>query len=193
MVFQFTSARHFLTCHPGLSTSASEGHSHFSDDNVDEKQSEVSLQAMHGEPQTTLGDMGLDGHAQDGVKRAEALTQVWSTRSLGSAYAIMFLLSFINAFQTSITHNLTPYVLSSFAAHSLIPTIEVATSVMRAVTFLPLAKVVDLWGRPLGLLSMTLIATLGLVMMAATRNIEMYAAAQVRQPVTDTVTLTKHK
>jgi len=44
---------------------------------------------------------------------------------------------------------------------------------------LPLAKILDTWGRPQGITLMVVIWTVGLVMMAATNSITLWAAAQV--------------
>jgi MFS family permease len=70
-------------------------------------------------------------------------------------------------------------VLGDFAAHSLIPAVSIAASILSGVLKLPIAKVIDTWGRPQGFALMTLIATMGMVMMAACTNVETYAAAQV--------------
>lgn len=51
---------------------------------------------------------------------------------------------------------------------------------MSAATFIPLAKVMDVWGRAEGFLIMTVFATLGLVLMAACQNLPMFCAAYVR-------------
>ena len=91
----------------------------------------------------------------------------------------MFLLYFTNAFQASITANLTAYVLSGFESHSLIPVIYIVSNVMSAVTYLPVAKLLDLWGRPQGFAVMAGTATLGLVLMAVTTNVQTFCAAQV--------------
>lgn len=44
---------------------------------------------------------------------------------------------------------------------------------------LPLAKVLDIWGRPQGFAFSTFLLTIGLIMMAACQNVQTYAAAQV--------------
>lgn len=93
----------------------------------------------------------------------------------------MFLLYFTNAFQSSITSNLAAYVTSDFEAHSLIPVISIVSSVMSGATYLPIAKLLDLWGRPMGFAFMTAIATLGLILTATSNGIKTYCAAQVRQ------------
>lgn len=91
----------------------------------------------------------------------------------------MFLLYFVNAFQSSITANLSPYVTSGFAAHSLIPVIYIVSSVMGAATYMPLAKILNLWDRSVGFLIMAAFATLGLVLSATCDDIATYSASQV--------------
>lgn len=51
---------------------------------------------------------------------------------------------------------------------------------MCAATFIPLAKIMDLWGRAEGFLIMTVFATLGLVVMACCHNLPTFCAAYVR-------------
>jgi MFS family permease len=85
----------------------------------------------------------------------------------------------MNAFQQSITANLTPFVVSAFEAHSLIPVTYVVSTVVAGSLRLALAKLLDLWGRPQGFAVMVTIATLGLIMMAVCQNVTTFAAAQV--------------
>lgn len=93
----------------------------------------------------------------------------------------MYLIYFVNAFQSSITGNLTPFVTSSFQEHSLIPVITIVSSSLNAVTYLPVAKALDTFGRPQGFGIMATLAVIGLIMMGATKNITTYCAAQVGQ------------
>lgn len=53
------------------------------------------------------------------------------------------------------------------------------SSIIAGLSKLPLAKIIDIWGRPQGIALMTFFWVIGFVMMAATTNVEMYAAAQV--------------
>lgn len=95
----------------------------------------------------------------------------------------MWLLYFVNAFQSSLTANLSAYVTSGFQSHSLIPVISVVSSVMGAATYMPLAKILNLWDRSIGFLLMTIFATIGLVLSATSENIAIYCASQVGQPL----------
>lgn len=78
--------------------------------------------------------------------------------------------------------NLMPYVVSEFSSHSLIPTIGIVASVMSGVLKLPVARMIDSWGRPQGLAAMILLATAGLVLMAMSTNVKTYAASEVCMP-----------
>ncbi|KAL2820261.1 hypothetical protein BDW59DRAFT_174588 [Aspergillus cavernicola] len=84
---------------------------------------------------------------------------------------------------------LTPYVTSAFQSHSLTPTVNILSSVIGGVCNLTVVKVLDVFGRPQGYALSLLLATVGLIMMAATRNVEMYAAAQVFWTIGNTALL----
>lgn len=84
-----------------------------------------------------------------------------------------------NAFQSSITNNLTPYITSGFEHHSLLTVIQIVSNSMAAAVYIPTAKVLDLWGRAEGFLVMISFATLGLVLMAICNNLTTFCAAQV--------------
>ncbi|KAJ9191277.1 hypothetical protein DTO164E3_8904 [Paecilomyces variotii] len=126
-----------------------------------------------------VNDQLPDESAQNGVTQAEAITLSWTKTSLGAAYILMFLLYFVNAFQSSITSNLSAYVTSGFESHSLIPVIYVVSSVMSAATYMPVAKILNLWDRSLGFLLMAVFATVGLILSATCTGIATYCASQV--------------
>jgi MFS family permease len=91
----------------------------------------------------------------------------------------MWMLYLTNAFQASITGNLTPYVTSGFNEHSLITVIYIVSNSMAAAVYIPTAKLLDLWGRAEGFLIMVSFATLGLILMAVCRSLYTFCAAQV--------------
>ena len=91
----------------------------------------------------------------------------------------MWLLYFVNALQSSLTSNLSAYITSEFSEHSLLTVISVVTSVMGAACLMPIAKVLNIWDRTVGMGIMVLIAIMGLIMMASCTNIATYCAAQV--------------
>lgn len=69
---------------------------------------------------------------------------------------------------------------SDFESHSLLNVIYIVGNAMSAAVFIPLAKVLDVWGRAQGYMFMTVCCTLGLVLMASCHNLSMFCAAYVR-------------
>lgn len=85
----------------------------------------------------------------------------------------------MDALQSTVSYTLAAYVTSNFAEHSLTATTSIMASLIGGLTQLPLAKILDIWGRPQGFALMVLLLTVGLIMMAGCQNVETYAAAQV--------------
>ncbi|CAM1507631.1 Fc.00g072720.m01.CDS01 [Cosmosporella sp. VM-42] len=116
---------------------------------------------------------------QHGVKTAEAVTLTWTKNSLIAVFILMWLLYLTNGFQASILYNLTAYASSDFESHSLLPVISIVSNAMTASVFIPLAKILDIWGRAEGFLIMAGFATLGMILMACSQNLATYCAASV--------------
>jgi hypothetical protein len=131
----------------------------------------------HDHPSDSDEPFHLD--AQAGVQNIEATTSVWTVTALTVAYVMIWVIYFVDSMQQGATGALTPYVTSAFREHSLTPTVGVISSIIGGVWKLTLAKILDVFGRPQGYLMSVLFTTAGLVMMAACRNVETYAAAQV--------------
>lgn len=68
--------------------------------------------------------------------------------------------------------------MSDFSSHSLIPVTRIVSQILSGVLKLPIAQLVNIWGRPQGLIIMTSLITVGLVLMAVCNNVQTYAAAQ---------------
>ena len=91
----------------------------------------------------------------------------------------MWLLYFVNAFQSSILYNLIPFATSAFEAHSLLTVIYIVANALSAAVYIPLAKMLDVWGRAEGFLLMIAFATLGLILMASCNGLSTFCAAYV--------------
>ncbi|CAO1627548.1 unnamed protein product [Sympodiomycopsis kandeliae] len=130
-----------------------------------------------------------DEDIQAGVRTAEAITLTWSRPWLIAAYVAMWCVYFVNYMSNSITGNLSPFILSGFEEHSLIPVISVVTSIMAAATAMPVAKILNTWDRGNGFLVLAALATLGLILSACCTNIYTYCAAQVFSTVGFTGTI----
>ncbi|KAI1357962.1 siderophore iron transporter mirB [Xylaria arbuscula] len=124
-------------------------------------------------------DDSIDKTAQQGVQNMEAITKTWTKRDLYAAYILIWFIYFIDAIQQGMGTILTPYVTSSFQEHSLTATVGVAANIIGGISKLPIAKIIDVWGRPQGYLLTVCSMILGLVLMAACNNVNTYAAAQI--------------
>lgn len=134
-----------------------------------------NLQTSVSDPEEALPAEDVQG----GVQAMEATTLVWTKKSLIGVFICMWLVYLLNAFQSSTIGNFAPYVTSAWEAHSLLTVISVIASSMTAAVFIPLAKALDVWGRAEGYLTMVAFAELGLILMAASKNLATYCAANV--------------
>ncbi|KAL2145708.1 hypothetical protein VTI28DRAFT_6403 [Corynascus sepedonium] len=122
-------------------------------------------------------EISLD--AQVGIQDVQALAKVWTRSHLIMAYASIWCILFTDALQQTMSTTLTPYVMSSFASHSLTAATTIFSNLIGGLFKLPLAKILDIWGRPQGFVVMMVCLTIGLIMMAACNSVQMYAAGQV--------------
>ncbi|KAJ0269439.1 hypothetical protein Brms1b_009078 [Colletotrichum noveboracense] len=116
---------------------------------------------------------------QAGVAKVEGMTAVWTKRDLIIAYVFIWLFYVVTAIQEVSIRVLTPFVTSSFSLHSLTAATSIMSTLIAGLIKLPLAKILDTWGRPQGLSLMLVCWMLGFIMMAACNNVQTYAAAQV--------------
>lgn len=123
-------------------------------------------------------DDSIDTNVQPGVQNIEAVTVAWSKTWLMVAYALIWLIYFIQGLVATTVGSFLPYVTSDFALHSLTPTVGIISTVIGGVTNLSIAKILDIFGRPQGYLFSVILAVVGLIMSAACNNVEAYAASQ---------------
>jgi NADH:ubiquinone oxidoreductase subunit 2 (subunit N) len=75
--------------------------------------------------------------------------------------------------------SLTPYVTSDFSSRSLLTVIEIVAGAMTSAVYIPMAKLLDVWGRATGFALMVAFTTLGMILMAISQNLPTFCAAQV--------------
>ncbi|KAK4062978.1 hypothetical protein Trihar35433_8773 [Trichoderma harzianum] len=144
---------------------------------ADEKQHAIVQNVDAKSPSDT--EVAVHQDAQAGVQGVEAIAIVWSKTSLVIIYMLIWIVYFVVLMQQGTEAALNPFVTSAFQQHSLTPTVGILASVIGGVCNLTVAKILDIFGRPQGYAMSLVITTIGLIMMAATTNVEMYAAAQV--------------
>ena len=142
---------------------------------IDDGENAIGKAHQDGDIDDTLPNQELT----EGVRDIEAITLVWTKRSLITLFICIWFVYLLNAFQGATVGNFIPYVTSSFGEHSLLTVIDVIASSMTAAVFIPLAKLLDLWGRAEGFLVMVAFADLGLILMATSKTLPVYCAANV--------------
>ncbi|EFW15560.1 hypothetical protein D8B26_002337 [Coccidioides posadasii str. Silveira] len=116
---------------------------------------------------------------QDGVRKIEAISRTWTQKSLIIAYLGIFLMAFSTSLEGQTVMSLSPYATSSFSKHSLISTVLVVQNVTNAVIKPPMAKIADVFGRFEAFCIGVFIYVLGYIQMAASKNVQTYASAQI--------------
>ncbi|KAH6639773.1 major facilitator superfamily domain-containing protein [Boeremia exigua] len=114
-----------------------------------------------------------------GLRQMQAITMTWSKKWLITAYCLIWLISFTNSLQQQSNFSWTPYVTSEFLFHGLTGITGIVANLIGGVSKLPLAKFIDLVGRPHGFFICLVCVVLALVMMGVCQNVQTYAAAQV--------------
>ncbi|OKL63065.1 Siderophore iron transporter mirB [Talaromyces atroroseus] len=135
--------------------------------------------------ESTAGTQEGDGVQQEppseglqrGVREAEALALTWSRGTLIAVFCNIWMIYLVDAFQESTLDNLVDFITSDFSAQSLLNVIYVVGYSTSAAVFIPLSKIMDVWGRANGFLFMAFFCTLGLVLMACSTNISVFCAA----------------
>nr|XP_036583951.1 siderophore iron transporter mirb [Colletotrichum truncatum]KAF6793210.1 siderophore iron transporter mirb [Colletotrichum truncatum] len=114
---------------------------------------------------------------QGGVQRVRAITSVWTKKTMITMFVILYLVSFIDLLLQSIQGNLNAFITSSFQKHGLLAIVSIFANILSGCCQLPIAKIMDIWGRTEAFLVMILCSVIGVVMKAAAKNMETYVAA----------------
>lgn len=91
----------------------------------------------------------------------------------------MWALYCTNAFQNGINGALSPYQVSSWEDHSLLTVIYIVSNSMAAAVYIPVAKMLDIWGRAEGFAVLAGLSVLGLILSASATSLSTFCAANV--------------
>ncbi|CAD0114002.1 unnamed protein product [Aureobasidium uvarum] len=104
---------------------------------------------------STTSERGAEiDKAQRGVQNIQATTLTWTKTSLATLLIL------------------------DFQSHSLLTVIEIVAGAMTSAVYIPMAKLLDVWGRAEGFALMVAFTTLGMVLMAVSQNLPTFCAAQ---------------
>lgn len=117
--------------------------------------------------------------ALPGVQKAEAITVVWSKTAVVLTYAWIWVCFFMLAFQSAIGSVLMQYAYADFVSAPEIATAGILATVIGGVLKLPIAKILNLWGRAEGFVVFVIIYLLGIIIIASSNGPNSYAAGYV--------------
>ncbi|WYZ46604.1 hypothetical protein EsH8_IX_000829 [Colletotrichum jinshuiense] len=145
----------------------------FDEKNPANTKTEISANTSEHDPE------GEKTEPQNGIKKIQAITTAWTWRALIFTYILIWITSYTHSMQQQMNSNLGVYVTSSFRRHGLTATTGIVSGLAGGVSQLPLAKILNIFGRMEGYMLAHLLCCFGLILMAVCRNVETYAAAQV--------------
>ncbi|KAF2859422.1 putative siderochrome-iron transporter [Piedraia hortae CBS 480.64] len=111
-----------------------------------------------------------------GVQKAEAAALVWSKKAVYATYAWVWVCFFMLALQSSIMTYATVAAYSTFSATPAYTTASILGNIVGGVLKLPIAKLLNLWGRAEGFVFGFTIYLVGLIILAAGSGSTSYAA-----------------
>ncbi|KAB8272193.1 major facilitator superfamily domain-containing protein [Aspergillus minisclerotigenes] len=114
-----------------------------------------------------------------GVKKAEAAALVWSKPALWGIYAWIWVCFFMLALHSAIGSNVLVNAYSNFKTAPEISTAAILATVVGGVMKLPIAKILNVWGRAEGMLVFTGLFLLGIIVLASCTGPSGYAAGYV--------------
>lgn len=88
----------------------------------------------------------------------------------------LYLVSLVDYLQSDMDYTLNPYITSKFGAHGLLNIAGILSTIFGACAPLPLAKIIDIWGRAEGFIFMVSVAVIGMILKALCQNVETYVA-----------------
>ncbi|KAK8197548.1 major facilitator superfamily domain-containing protein [Phyllosticta capitalensis] len=135
----------------------------------------ASLEARN-EKEIELHPDEVTADAYMGVQKAEAAALVWGRKTIYALYLWIWVCFFMLAFHSSISSTLLPYAYAGFNSAPQISTASILGTIIGGVLKLPIAKVLNIWGRAEGLVFFLAIYILGIIVSAACTGPNGYAA-----------------
>ncbi|RDW93993.1 putative siderochrome-iron transporter [Aspergillus mulundensis] len=114
-----------------------------------------------------------------GVQKAEAAAMVWSKKAVYATYAWIWVCFFLLALQSSVSSTVIYNAYANFSKAPQVSTANILTSIIGGVLKLPIAKILNLWGRAEGFAIFVGVYAVGLIIVAACNGPDSYAAGYV--------------
>ena len=117
--------------------------------------------------------------AQMGQQKAEAVALVWSKGAVYATYAWIWVCFFMLALQQSTTLQLNAAAYADFVSAPQIVVANILATIIGGVLKLPIAKLINIWGRAEGFFIFVCVYILGMIILASSNGPKSYAAGYV--------------
>ncbi|KAF2167611.1 hypothetical protein M409DRAFT_22412 [Zasmidium cellare ATCC 36951] len=138
----------------------------------------LSIEAKNEKEVQQHPDQVTDG-AQRGIQKAEAAALVWSKKAIFAIYAWIWLCYFMLAFQQGVQGYVTVYAYSTFKTAPAINTAVILAQIIGGILRLPIAKLINVWGRAETFALFVGFYLLGMIVLASSSGPDSYAAGYV--------------
>jgi hypothetical protein len=138
----------------------------------------LSLEARN-EKEIQLNPDQVTKDAQMGVQKAEAVALVWPKSAVYATYGWIWVAFFMLALEQGTTVQLNNAAYASFVAAPQLSTAAILASIIGGVLKLPIAKLLNIWGRAEGFLVFVCVYLLGMIILASCNGPNAYAAGYV--------------
>ncbi|CUA71763.1 Siderophore iron transporter 3 [Schizosaccharomyces pombe 972h-] [Rhizoctonia solani] len=151
-----------------------------SDDNGEDK---PVTSGSISDPQTVKIHLGDEYERNPGVARVEALHRHLNRTWKWILYVSIGALSYVYSLDTNTTPSYLPIATSEFGRHSFIGTIGTADGIITAVGKPCIAKIADLWSRPVAYTVVLVFYIIGYILVASARTVYAVAGGMIMYTV----------
>ncbi|KAF2207697.1 hypothetical protein CERZMDRAFT_115046 [Cercospora zeae-maydis SCOH1-5] len=138
----------------------------------------ISLEAQNEKEVRQHPDqVTVDAHK--GIQKAEAAALVWTKPVLYATFAWIWVCFFMLAFQSSIMNVASVNAYSTFTKAPAYTTAQILATIIGGVLKLPIAKLLNIWGRTEGFVTFFFVYLLGMLIIASSDGVNSYAAGYV--------------
>ncbi|KUI54001.1 Siderophore iron transporter mirB [Cytospora mali] len=145
---------------------------------ISDSASSISLERLNEKEIQAHPDQ-ITTNAALGVQKAEAAALVWPKWAVYCTYAWIWVCFFMLALQQGTTNTFNVFAYSGFYAAPQITTAYVLASIIGGVIKLPIARLLNIWGRAEGFFFFVCVYLVGMIILAASKGPNAYAAGYV--------------
>jgi MFS family permease len=138
----------------------------------------LSLEARN-EKEVQFNPNQITKDAQIGQQKAEAIALVWPKTAVYATYGWIWVAFFMLALEQGTTLQLNTAAYATFISSPELSVASILASIIGGVLKLPIAKLLNIWGRAEGFFIFVCVYILGMIILASSKGPNTYAAGYV--------------